>query len=390
MAVIAAIGLAVSVGLIGPQVPITLAATYEIDQVQDVVDELFRIQPNVGSASYNGGAQTVTVGIGGELTAVELFMAREDFTTRDLVVEIRDGSPTGALLATGEPIPAAEVPLEPDAAWILVTFLVRPTLTAGQTIAIVIPWDPPSATSDPAWFWGKAASDVYAGGVAYGGVIGGAWQEYVDGSDLTFVTHMRNGEATCDLAAALEGGGWVDDVLEVGIDETVIIGGFDFPPNEEVSVELAPVDGSPTLATDVADAFGEFEGVVIFEAGDEGTWAIQATATADATCTDGVILEVAGAVAPTPSPTPSPTPAPTPSPTPPAPVETASPAPLPDTAAPTEAGVSGMALAVMGVVLVLGGGMLATVVRPSSAASSAASVRRTGAPPDGRHRHGRL
>ena len=89
-----------------------VAAAVEVDQDQEVVDDLFCIQPNINSACYNGGAQTVTAGASGELVAVELFLARQDFATptRDLIVEIHAGTPDGVLLATSDPVPTVTAP----------------------------------------------------------------------------------------------------------------------------------------------------------------------------------------------------------------------------------------------------------------------------------------
>lgn len=289
-----------------------VAAAVELDQSQEVVDELLCIQPNVDSACYNGGAQTFTAGASGELIAVELFLARQAFTTttRDLVVEIHATTPDGALLATSNPVPASTIPVDPDGAWILVTFPTPASLTAGQVYAIVIPVEPMSATSDPAWGWGKSAADEYGGGLAWGGSSLTGWASFANGSDLAFRTYVDTGEPpTCDLGA-FAGGEIVDGGIEVAVGTELEVFGFDFGSSVEVTIELVPASGETIVATDTTDIFGNFGGVVVFEAADVGAWEIVAYPTADPDCIDVVDLTVVAAgVAPTPTPIPS---APTP------------------------------------------------------------------------------
>ena len=312
----------VLVGLDAPRV----AAAVQLDQSQEVVDELFCIQPNVGSACYNGGAQTFTASASGDLVTVELFLARQAFTTtmRDLVVEIHATTPDGALLATSNPVAAATIPVDPDGAWILITFPTPASLTAGQVYAIVIPIEPLSATTDPAWGWGKSAADEYGGGVAWGGSSLFGWESFVDGSDLAFRTYVSTGETpVCDLAAVV-GEDLVDDHVQVQVGSEIQIVGFDFGSSVEVTIELVPTAGDPILATDTTDAFGDFGGVVVFEAADVGSWQIVAYPTADPDCVDAVdVTVVAASVAPAPTPTPAATVDSAPTPT---------PASLPDTA----------------------------------------------------------
>jgi putative cell wall-binding protein len=92
-------------------------------------------------------------------------------------------------------IPVGEIDGAPtDVSWISFWFSDPPSITAGQTFAIVIPPLPLSPTVDPAWGWGKSSADVYPAGVAYGGVGSGgiaSWQRYTNGSDLAFGTTVE-------------------------------------------------------------------------------------------------------------------------------------------------------------------------------------------------------
>ena len=280
-------------------------ATTELDQSQDLVDEMFRVQPNIGSASYNGGAQTFTAGVTGELFAIELYLQRESFTTQDLIVELHSLAPDGALLATSDPVAAADIPVTPNADWMLITFSTPPTVSAGDVLAIVVPFVPSFPTSDPAWMFGKAASDVYAGGVAWGGSIGtNSWEPYANGSDLAFTTYVRTGPPTCDLALALGEAEPVDDALIAAVGNEVQILGFDFAADAEVTIEIESTGGDLETATDMTDAFGDFGGTLVLEPGDEGSWTVRAFPTGDPDCVDVVALEIqATPPAATPAPT---------------------------------------------------------------------------------------
>ena len=276
----------------------------ELDQTQQTVNEIFCVQPNAGSACYNGGAQTVTAGVTGELVAVALILQREAFTTKDLTVEIHAVTPTGALLATSNPVHAADIPVAPATDWILIDFPTPPALTAGDVFAIVIPDQPLYPTSDPRWGWGKASSDVYAGGVAYGG-SGGIWGAYVDGSDLAFQTFMTTSPATCDVKLSINGGLPTDGPAKIQVGQDFGIIGSDFPPLTDVTTELTPASGTPLTGADTTDVLGGFSQSWTTEAADVGDWQISAHPTSDPTCTDTVALFVVAAPTATPPPTPS-------------------------------------------------------------------------------------
>jgi putative cell wall-binding protein len=179
-----------------PLVAIGFAPPWIEDVTQDSFGSMFCAQRSTFSACYQGAAQTVTATTTGRLVAVVLPMARASFTTVDLSIEIRADGPTGDLLATSDPVPASAIPVgaidgtPTSGAWVPFYFPAPPTLVAGDTFAIVLPSLPVSEAPDPAWGWGKAGSDVYAGGVAYGGaVVGGVrWDAWWDGSDFAFDT----------------------------------------------------------------------------------------------------------------------------------------------------------------------------------------------------------
>jgi hypothetical protein len=170
----------------------SVAAAEALDQQQETIDAMACIIPNPFAACPHGAAQTVTAGLTGDLTAVELFVNRYYLTTADLVIEIRAGTPNGALLATSSPIPAADLPVEPDAAWERFTFPTPANLNAGDVFAIVLPFAPYFSTPEfERWHWGHAASDVYPAGVRWdGSAFVGAWWSYLDGSDLAFRTFV--------------------------------------------------------------------------------------------------------------------------------------------------------------------------------------------------------
>lgn len=288
--------------------PATTSAFTDIDQDQAVIDEVFCVQPNAASACYNGAAQTLTAGLTGDLTAVQLPLTRESFTTFDLVIEIHAAAPDGALLATSNPVAAANIPIAPEMAWITFTFPTPASVASGDVIAIVMPPDPLYPTADPRWGWGKAGSDVYAGGVAWGGVSGGPWQGYVDGSDFAFTTFVTTAPPTCDVAVAFPGENLIgegvemdpaDAPVDVHVGDQLEIFLLDFPPLTAVTF------GSSTQSfTNTTDVLGEFTTTLVFEPGDEGVYPIVGYPTGDPDCTDGVLLSITAAPA---SPTPTPT-----------------------------------------------------------------------------------
>jgi parallel beta-helix repeat protein len=172
-----------------------------IDQVAEAPGELYRFQHDYDSANYNGLAQTVTVGTDGLLAAVDLYLAREEWTTADLVFEIHMGEPSGWLLAISDPVPASAI-LESDTAgqWEHVTFPTPAVVRVGDVVAITVQIPDPlpmEGPAGPAWYWawsdaGEPEADDYAGGAAWGGSASESdgsltWGDpWLDGSDLAF------------------------------------------------------------------------------------------------------------------------------------------------------------------------------------------------------------
>ena len=166
------------------------------DQVQTVADHAFCVVRNRDAACYNGGAQTITVGRSGEIYAVDLLLSRGSQTTGSLTIELRATSPSGTLLATSDPVPAAAIPVGEydgeitNVAWVTFQFSAPPAVHTGDVVAIVIPSVP---LDDGAWGWAKVSADVYSGGASWGGSAPGSWGEWYDGSDFAFATYLQVG-----------------------------------------------------------------------------------------------------------------------------------------------------------------------------------------------------
>jgi putative cell wall-binding protein len=134
-------------------------------------------------------AQTFTVAQPGLLTDIGLLVGRTLATTTDIAIEIRAGGPTGMLLATSEPVAAADIPTTPD--WVYFTLSVPVAVQPGNVLAIVIPAGPPVVPPQLVVLaWGRTG-DAYAGGSALldMGAIG--WQSAVPAGDFAFVTYVQ-------------------------------------------------------------------------------------------------------------------------------------------------------------------------------------------------------
>jgi hypothetical protein len=214
---------------------------------QEHFDNMFCVQRTPDSACYNGAAQTLTADVRGTVDWVALPMSRADFTTQDLEIELRSGTPDGALLATSNRVVAAEIPVgarfgTPDTwDWIEFTFSDPPSVDVAEAFAIVVPTEPVSDSADPAWGWGKADRDLYAAGGAYGGVgpthnpPDGRWDAWWDGSDFAFRTPVSQIDAppipTLDVTITPAG----RSVPQTG---TATIGGSFACPAAPLAVEL--------------------------------------------------------------------------------------------------------------------------------------------------------
>jgi len=115
-----------------------------------------------------------------------------------------------------------DLPVQPDYAWVLFTFWPAPlNVTAGQILAITFPTTPLDPPQESYLGWGKAATDVYAGGVAWGSSL--PWEDWADGSDFAFATYAATATATQDrlpdtaLQTATGSSGPVTALVLVGV-----------------------------------------------------------------------------------------------------------------------------------------------------------------------------
>ena len=317
------------------------------DQVQEVADSVSCVQPAQGSACYNGAAQTVTVGRSGQLTAVHLLLSRADFASAALTVEIHASTPTGALLATSDPVPATAIPVSsvgspPQGAlsnedWVLFSFPSPAAVTVGDVLAIVLPYNPIHVTTDVGWGWAKAATNVYGGGTAFGGSSGSGWAAYVDGSDFAFATYVAAGAPTCELSAWI-GNNELTAPVVVTAGQSVDLWFEDYPPFGDMVVTFVMAGAEPDVYDDAADAFGDSWWTWETQPSEIGSWLVTGEAVGTG-CAATLAVTIQAVPVPTTSPTVAPTPAPTPLPT-------TTPPPAPTTApAPTATPVSAVAAA---------------------------------------------
>jgi len=133
------------------------------------------------------------------------------------------------------------------------------------------------------------------------------WDSPADGAPpLLTIEYSLPDPPTCELAVG--GPELIDGTLIATVGDTTDLAGYDFPPDEEVTLEFISPDGETSTATEMSDADGAFDALIVWEAGDVGTWNLSAYPTADDTCTDTMTVVVAAAAAPaTPRPSPSPT-----------------------------------------------------------------------------------
>jgi putative cell wall-binding protein len=219
------------------------------DQVQDIVDELECFQRNESSACHHGLAQTVTVGVSGPLRDLTLPLNRSTYWTeldQPIVVEIRDGSPEGSTLAASEPVMVGDLAVAPDWDWVDFTFETPAVVTAGQVVAITFPDGPLDPPQESYLNWGKADSNVYGGGVAWGGA--GTWSAWSDGSDFAFVTYIQlpltrfAGPDRFATAAETAYG------FRPGVPVAYIATGYNFP-DALTGGPAAALEGGPVLLT---------------------------------------------------------------------------------------------------------------------------------------------
>ena len=172
------------------------AAAIGPDQSYDYYDYLTRYAPySPDDVGVGGVAQTFTAGSPGHLIGVYLLMNHIQGTV-GLNVEIRAGTPTGALLATSNTVSAGDVPGDWDLNWVAFNFASPALIVQGETYAIVLPEGPP--TLDPtAYNWAMDRYGTYSGGVAWWKSIPD-WQALTacigpDGCDQAFRTWVQVG-----------------------------------------------------------------------------------------------------------------------------------------------------------------------------------------------------
>jgi len=208
----------IAVAAVFPVSTDTVVAAETLDQSQEVAggNTAFYQPQGCPSAGVKGAAQTFTAGLSGMLTRVELYLAKTSWTTsaEGVAIEIRAADPAGSLLASSNTVLAADVPFEPDFAWVSFTFAAATGVTAGQVYAIVLP--PDLVTNDdvdPTYRWPGPFADLYAGGVTWDLYCGfPTWQPYsgmAAGWDRTFRTYV---DAATPADADLDGVLDADDV----------------------------------------------------------------------------------------------------------------------------------------------------------------------------------
>jgi DNA-binding CsgD family transcriptional regulator len=181
-----------------------------IDQRQETYAPEFPTgyQPNGNGLGYWAGvAQTFRAGRSGELTAVQLSLNRLQGTQGSLRIELRRDGPNGELVATsadtgweelpidsGNCLPPQCLALDRQLAWVIIRFDPDvPTLTAGQTYALVLPRGLNTANSNPTFQLATSTADAYAAGTQWGRGPGpgDTWQSHESGADLAFRTIVR-------------------------------------------------------------------------------------------------------------------------------------------------------------------------------------------------------
>jgi hypothetical protein len=172
------------------------------DQEQAVVDQMYCIKASLIQGCAEGRFQTVEAVADGPIVAVELYVGRQDFMTEDLVIEIREGLNDGPLLATSNRVSPSEVPVLPDAGWVLFTFNERAELRVRDVFSIVVPRVSAEGSAD--WAWGGTSedrpTDEYPAGQAWGCYPPGPC--VIHGFDHAFVIH---GEDVTDTATSQSG-----------------------------------------------------------------------------------------------------------------------------------------------------------------------------------------
>jgi hypothetical protein len=130
-------------------------------------------QPTIGNVGYyihsdQSLAQTFTAGIGGTLDQADLALSHQDSPDQDLIVQIRDGSASGAgdqILASTNVPPSGVTANITDPQFIAVAFNPPAPVVAGQRYAIVA-YTSTVFPNSYDWSLGMG-NDPYPGGAAF-------------------------------------------------------------------------------------------------------------------------------------------------------------------------------------------------------------------------------
>ncbi|MHB8890449.1 MAG: hypothetical protein ACYC65_00185 [Candidatus Limnocylindrales bacterium] len=173
------LGVMVLVGAVVLAGPAAVLAIGTLDQSQDLTEGFVRIDGEPASVG-----QSFTAGLSGTLDTVALNVARDDVMTADLVVEIRDGTPTGTLLATGT-APALDVAVFDVFGWTEISNWGAggpATVTAGGVYVILVA----AIDSSGVYYWQQSdgGNPYVAGGLFLDGVASSGTD------DMTFRTYV--------------------------------------------------------------------------------------------------------------------------------------------------------------------------------------------------------
>jgi hypothetical protein len=163
-----------------------------IEQRQAIVDEMYCIKDSLIVGCSESRFQTMEVHVAGTLVAVELYIGRQAAMTGNIVIEIREGLNDGPLLATSNPVSAADLQVLPQGSWIRFTFDEPAAVRVRDVISIVVPLV--TADSDADWAWGGSSmdrpEDLYPAGQAWGCYFGPCVNHSFDHA---FATHIDDG-----------------------------------------------------------------------------------------------------------------------------------------------------------------------------------------------------
>jgi hypothetical protein len=265
-----------------------------------------------GGAAGLAEVMRMEEGRSGDVYALQLLMTRQPTTTEPFQVEIRADDPSGALLATSEPIPASAVPVEPMTAWVVARFTVPPPVTEGRDYAIVLPPRADMGSPDPSYGWISSTEPVGLGATWVGDSAGwshdaGSWTE---DDPVTHRTALVGVTLSLRCEVLFEDGSmrWPDGSAMVG--EQVEFQMFDFIPASEVVATLTHRTSGRTFSLTGTHGFGFIDSVHpshVFGTEDIGLWEVVGTQSDGRPCNEDPragMLQISAAPA-SPDPTPA-------------------------------------------------------------------------------------